>query len=234
VEGGGVSVPTWEVITGDCLEVLKGMEGGSVDAVVTDPPFGIGYVYGQGKEVASDPQAYGAFILPVIQECKRVAKPGALFAVWQTQLNYRHFWTWFGDDIHVYAAAKNFVQLRKTPINYGYDPVVMWYQPGTPLRPAKPRRSIDFFVANTAAVVSDPTRIEKGHPCPRPLDQVAEIVANFTPENGVVLDPFAGSGTTGVACLQAGRQFIGVEVNDQYADLARRRLSATLYAGAVA
>ena len=213
---------------GDCLDFLKTLPSGSVDAVVTDPPYGIGFVYGEEREIASDPQAYGAFLLPVINECRRIAKPGAFFGVWQAALNARHFWTWFGDDIHIYASAKNFVQLRKTPINYGYDPVVMWYQPGSPRRPEKPRRSIDFHVANTAAIVSDTTRIEKGHPCPRPLDTVAEVVANFTLEGGTILDPFMGSGTTGVACMQTGRKFIGCEIDAGYVEIARKRIEAAV------
>lgn len=223
-----------KVILGDCLDVLRTLESGSVDAVITDPPYGIGYIYGQGKEVASDPQAYAAFLLPVIQECRRIAKPGALFAVWQAYLNFRHYWTWFGDGIRIYAACKNFVQLRKTPINTGWDPVVMWYEPGKELRPAKPARSIDFFVANTAGVVSDTTRIEKAHPCPRPLDSVTTIVTNFAAEGGIVLDPFCGSGTTGVACIQTGRDFIGIEIDAAYHAIAEKRIAqaANLFAEA--
>ncbi len=219
--------PDVTLYRGDAIDVLRTLPAASVDAVVTDPPYGIGFQYGAGREVADDPQAYAAFLLPVIQECRRIARPGAFFAIWQGALNFRHFWTWFGDGIRIYAAAKNFVQLRKTPINYGYDPVVMWYQDGAAvLCPAKQARSVDFFVANTAATVSDRGRIEKAHPCPRPLDAVAEVVRNFTLPGGLILDPFAGSGTTALACVQTGRRFIGVEIDAGYCSLARRRLAA--------
>jgi site-specific DNA-methyltransferase (adenine-specific) len=80
-------------------------------------------------------------------------------------------------------------------------------------------------VANTASVVSDPTRIEKGHPCPRPLDTVEEVVANFTLPGGTVLDPFAGSGTTAIACLRTGRNFIGCEIDPGYYEIARERIA---------
>ena len=211
---------------GDCLDVLRGMPDASVDAVVTDPPFGIGFGYTSGKDVAATPEAYGAWLQTWQPEVERILRPGGLLAVWQAQLYFRHFWGWFGDDIRIYCAAKNFVQLRKTPINFGYDPVVMRYKAGAPpLRPDNPRRSIDYFVANTAAVVSDKTRIEKGHPCPRPLDQTVEIVRNFTLPGGTVLDPFMGSGTTGVACVQEGRSFIGIEREQTYYAIAERRIA---------
>ncbi len=211
---------------GDCLTVLPTLEAGSVDAVVMDPPYGIGYRFGENREVANDPQTYGAFLLPVVQQCKRASKAGAFFAVWQAQLNYRHFWTWFGDDIHIYAAAKNFVALRSTPMNYGYDPVVCWYQKGKPLRPEKQARSVDFHVANVAGRMGKKFAI--GHPTPRPLDTVASVVDNFTLPGGLCLDPFAGSGTTGVACVQTGRRFIGVELSEQYCEIAAKRIEAAI------
>ena len=215
---------TVKLIHGDCLDVLRKMKDKSVDAVVTDPPYGIGFLYRDGKEVASTPDDYAAFLLPIVAECKRVARDGAFFAVWQTQLNFRYFWDWFGDGIHIYVAAKNFVQMRKTAINYGYDPVVMWYQDGDKLRPNSPKRSVDYHVGDTASIVSDPSRIEKGHPCPRPLDTVKTILKNFTKPKGDVFDPFMGSGTTGVACVMTGRNFIGIEIDEGYFKIAERRI----------
>jgi site-specific DNA-methyltransferase (adenine-specific) len=219
-------MPKIELHLGDCLAVLRGMADGSVDAVVTDPPYGIGFNYSGKKEVASTPEAYWRWLEPIYREWLRILKPGGFMAAWQTQLNYRHFWDWFGEDIHIYAACKNFVQLRKTPINYAYDPVVMRYKVGDALKPKKPRRSVDFYVANTAAIVSDKTRIEKAHPCPRPLDQTTEIIDNFVAEGAIVLDPFMGSGTTGVACVKTGRNFIGCEISSEYHAIAERRIAA--------
>jgi len=209
---------------------MKGMADASVDAVITDPPFGIGFEYASGYEQHRTPDAYWAWLSPRYSEMLRVVRPGGFVAVWQTALYARHFWDWFGDDIHIYAAAKNFVQLRKTPINYGWDPVVMQYKSGAvALRPEKPKRSIDFFVANVAATVSKP-HLRPAHPCPRPLDQTREIVANFSLPGGIVLDPFAGSGTTGLACVETGRSFIGIESDDTYAALATTRINAAVAA----
>jgi site-specific DNA-methyltransferase (adenine-specific) len=214
------------LIQGDCLEVMCGLPSNSVDAVVTDPPFGIGFDYSGKREINNNPQDYWSWLEPRIKEAKRILRSGGLLAVWQAQPYMRHFWSWFGDDIHIYCAAKNFVQLRKVAINYAYDPVVMQYKVGSVLlRPEKPARNVDFFVANTAAIVSNTTRIEKQHPCPRPLDHVTGILSNFALPGGVVLDCFMGSGTTGVACINTGRDFIGIELDKGYFALAQRRIT---------
>lgn len=224
------AMPKVELHCGDCLDVLRGMEADSVDAIVTDPPFGIGFNYSGKREVASDPESYWRWLRPIHDEWVRVLRPGGFMAVWNAHKNFRHFWDWFGADIRIYAACKNFVQLRNDPINLnGYDPVVMRYKAGAePLRPAKQARSVNFFVANTAGIISDKTRIEKGHPCPRPLDQVIAVVENFTLPGGVVLDPFLGSGTTALACLQTGRDIVGIEIDAGYHAITRRRIDAAL------
>lgn len=64
------------------------------------------------------------------------------------------------------------------------------------------------------------------HPCPKPLALMLELVSQFTDRDDVVLDPFAGSGTTGIACLQLRRRFIGVELDPGFAALATRRLQS--------
>ena len=64
------------------------------------------------------------------------------------------------------------------------------------------------------------------HPTTKPLSLMLELVELFTDSDDVVLDPFAGSGTTGVACLRLGRRFIGIERDEKYAAVARERLEA--------
>jgi site-specific DNA-methyltransferase (adenine-specific) len=69
--------------------------------------------------------------------------------------------------------------------------------------------------------------IEQGeHPTQKPLKLIADWVAKFTDERETVLDPFMGSGTTGVACLKLGRKFIGIEKREDYFDIACRRIEA--------
>jgi site-specific DNA-methyltransferase (adenine-specific) len=200
---------------------MRSIPDKSVDAVITDPPFGIGFKYNNHKD-QSNPEDYWTFFSPFYEQILRVTKDGGFICIWQTNKYFKHFWTWYGDDIRIYAGCKNFVQLRKTPINYGYDPIVMFYK-GTPeIRPLKPKRNIDFFVANTAKFVTEKNSLARQHPCPRPIDQVTQIVENFS--LGTVCDPFMGSGTTGVACKNLGRDFIGFEKDPTYFEIAKKRI----------
>lgn len=85
-------LPINQILTGDCAEILKTFPSNSFDAVVTDPPFGIGFVYHGNEEVADNPTDYWVFLKPIYEECMRVLKPGGFLAIWQAQLNFKHFW----------------------------------------------------------------------------------------------------------------------------------------------
>ena len=206
---------------GDCAEILPHLSV-FFDALITDPPFGINFEYAKGKEQHKSADEYYKWLVPIIELCQKQLNDGAFNAIWQAQLYFQHFWNVFGSDIRIYCAAKNFVQLRKTPINYGYDPVVMFYKQGERKSPIKPQRNVDFFVSNTASIVSDTSRIERNHPCPRPLDVVTEIMNNFS--LGTVLDPFAGSGTTLLAAKNLNRKAIGIEQEEEYCKVIVERL----------
>jgi len=62
------------------------------------------------------------------------------------------------------------------------------------------------------------------HPTPKPVDLMGRIIRNSSDRDDVVLDPFMGSGTTGVACVKLGRKFIGIEIDRKYFDIACRRI----------
>ena len=72
------------------------------------------------------------------------------------------------------------------------------------------------------------TEKRHGHPTEKPVSLMGEIVADFTKPGQIILDPFMGSGTTGVAAIRHGRGFVGIENSQQWFDVARRRLSETL------
>lgn len=213
---------------GKAEDVLPTLAVCSVDAIVTDPPYGVGFHYESGREAASTAETYWAWFGPLYAAMMPALRPGGLLAMWQSHRHMRHYWEWYGDDIRIYAACKNFVQMRKVPINLGWDPVVMRYTPGDrPLAPPASKaspRNIDFYVANTAGLMTDRTRLEIAHPCPRPLAAVCEIVRNFTLPAGTILDPFAGSGTTLVAARMEGRKAVGIELETKYIDISIRRL----------
>lgn len=74
--------------------------------------------------------------------------------------------------------------------------------------------------------INGPAGGDRHHPTPKPIPLMLELVELFTDPDEIVLDPFAGSGTTGVACLRLGRRFIGIEKDEAFAKTARERLEA--------
>lgn len=69
---------------------------------------------------------------------------------------------------------------------------------------------------------------ESDHPCPRKLEHVKWLIHQFTDPEDIVLDPFMGSGTTGVACIELGCKFIGIEINETYFNTACKRIKNTI------
>ena len=206
-----------ELHLGDCLEILPTL--GKVDAVVTDPPYGIGFKYASHDDT---PEGYGVWLWSILEEAERHCSEGAPVFVWQAMLNVRRFHQWFPREWRLFAAAKNFVQIRPTAMQFAYDPVVVWWSPGKPWSAGTQSR--DFHIANTASVIADTSNIERGHPCPRPLDQVTHVIEQWCRHGSTALDPFMGSGTTGVACAKLGRRFIGIEIDPGYFDIACKRI----------
>lgn len=209
----------WTLYHGDCLAILPHL--GKVDAVVTDPPYGIGFKYNQHDDC---PDGYGEWLWRVIEQAESLCPAGAPVFVWQAMKNVTNFSQWFPRQWRLFAACKNFVQIRPTSMQYSYDPVVVWWKPG-----AKPwaagTASRDFHVADT----SPSSRVKNGdvvvgHPCPRPILQVKHCIEQWVSPDSTVLDPFTGSGTTGVACIKTGRRFIGIEIDEKYCEIAANRL----------
>lgn len=214
------------LILGDCRDVLQTL--GRVDAVITDPPYGVGFKYESHDD---RPEAYeggyDAWLWSILEQCERLCCSGAPVFVWQASLHVRQFATRFPRDWRLFCAAKNFVQMRPTAMQFAYDPVIVWWKEGEkPWSAGTATR--DWHVANTAPVVAAPDNIEKGHPCPRPVDQVQHVIEQWVSPSSVVLDPFMGSGTTGVASLKAGRGFVGIEKEPRYFEIACERLERVL------
>ncbi len=85
----------------------------------------------------------------------------------------------------------------------------------------KSARSYDWWEINQVKNVS---KAENPHPCPVPLELMEKIILATTEEGDTVLDPFMGSGTTGVACRNLNRNFIGIELDKEYYEIARKRM----------
>lgn len=230
----------WEIITGDCLEVMRGMDppnGGF--HVVTDPPYGE-HVHSkpwQSKMLAENGDARAASdhagidFDPITEE---VARGAAL--LWATRgvrwclvfadLEGINLWrASLGGAGLDYVRTCIWDKVDSSPQFTGDRPasaceaIVCSHPPGRKRWNGGGRRNLFSYAVNAE-------RGSKPHPTTKPLPLMCELVGLFTQPGDLVLDPFCGSGTTGVACLRLGRRFIGIEKDPKYADLARERLRA--------
>jgi site-specific DNA-methyltransferase (adenine-specific) len=198
---------------GDCREILPRLSG---DALVTDPPFGIGWTRGTWDD---SPDEYPDLIRWLVGQAVRAVPLGWCF-VFQAMPNCGRWHHWFPDGWRIFAACKNFAQIRPMGVWHSWDPVVFWRN-GPNSGPNSGHVNRDYFVGNAAGVF----REKAEHPCPRPLDTMKYIVALAAPAGTLVLDPFAGSGTTLVAAKQLGRRAIGIEIEERYCEIAAKRLA---------
>lgn len=189
---------------GDCLELMRELPAGSVDAVVTDPPYGIADVWkggsGHGWGVAS-------LATPKRNEWDSEAPCNEVFERIQQIAKTVVIW---GGNYFPLPISRGWLVWNKPERGFTLSEAEMaWTNVSMPVRVFDYRRS-------------DPDR---QHPTQKPLAlmkwclDVAKI-----PQGATVLDPFMGSGTTGVACVQTGRNFIGFEKDPGYYEIACKRI----------
>lgn len=201
---------------GDCREILPTL--GKVDAVVTDPPYGIGAANGasgggtdaSGRYKRKPRQYDGAWDdeRPALSTFSLVLEAGRQHIIWGG--NY------FADVLPQSGRWLFWDKLNSMP-TYS-DGEIAW----TSLAGA----AIKKFTRcnNGQASNRDGNRV---HPTQKPVD-VMTWCLGFLPEATTILDPFMGSGTTGVAAVKLGRKFIGVERDQMYFDIACKRISEAL------
>jgi len=187
---------------GDCRDILPTL--GKVDAVVTDPPYGIGYssapVVGKNRSdktryAATDWDTSAPDVTPAIQMAdKAIVWGGNYFGLPAS----RCWLVWHKPDI---APSLSPVELAWTNIN----------------------RNSGHYRYSISATGLERTADGNGHPTQKPLPLMKWCIG-FLPDAQTILDPFMGSGTTGVAAVQMGRKFIGIEREPKYFDIACRRI----------
>lgn len=197
---------------GDCFDILPTLP--PVEAVVTDPPFGIGFAY---RTFDDAPHRYDAMMRRLVPLLSRVADGGPCF-LWQSPLKADQWHKYFPDGWRIVAACKLYPQLGPLPKarRYAWDPII-FFSRRTRLSDELP---CDWIINDLRPY--DGYRGGNPVPCPRPIEQVAAICRSIRADS--ILDPFMGSGTTGVACVEAGKRFVGIEQDSVYFEYACRRI----------
>lgn len=195
---------------GDCFEILPTLE--QVEAAITDPPFCIGFKY---RSYDDAPEKYHDLMSRLVPELIRVTGNGPCF-VWQSQLTADQWHTVFPTGFRMVAACKIYPDRPGQLRCMSWDPVI-FFSGRSRIYDELPR---DWHVADlkpyNGYTGGNPV------PCPRPLEQVRYFCESVRADS--IIDPFLGSGTTGVAALLAGKRFVGIEQDPVYFDYACRRI----------
>lgn len=202
-------------IHGDCLKVMPTMPAESIDLVIADPPYLVNYVPRDRRMVAND--ADNAWLQPAFAEIYRLLKPNTLcvsFYGWPQVDQFMATWKRVG-----FSPVSHMVCVKEYPSRTGYTrsfhEVLFLLAKGKPPRPAPPPDDVLRW-----RYTGNPL-----HPTQKPVEVIQTLIEAFSKRGDVVLDPFAGSGTTGLAARNCGRQFILIEKVWQHWKAARDRIA---------
>jgi site-specific DNA-methyltransferase (adenine-specific) len=229
-----------DLIHGDCLEKMKDIEDKSIDMILTDPPYGT---------TACSWDSVIPFE-PMWKQLKRIIKDNGVIALFGSQpftsalimsniKMFRYEWIWEK------TLPINFVQANKMPLKK-HENITIYYKRLPCYNPQfnkgdkyKVKRGNFQHVKND---ISNHTTINNGfrfpvsvlnysnsnnnssHPTQKPVKLLEYLILTYTQKGETVLDFTMGSGSTGVACLETGRNFIGIELDDKYFAIAKERI----------
>ena len=243
------------LINGDCLEVMKDIPDGSVDMVLTDPPYGTTAC----KWDSIIP------LEPMWEQLKRIIKPNGAIVMTASQpftsklisSNYKMFkycWVWEKNRPSGFAQCKNkplsghediVVFSSGVTVHKGQSEKRMDYHPQglveinkktSGARPSQNAGGMSYRPSHKKTIIQTHTNYPrtvikfKGdqglHPTQKPVALMEYLIKTYTNEGETVLDFTMGSGTTGVACKNLDRDFIGIELDTEYFDIAKGRINA--------
>ena len=211
---------------GDCLELMKNIPNGSVDLVLTDPPYGMGFQSKYRKEKYSKIVNDGGldWLEKYVDECFRILKENTavyFFCSW-------HNVDIFKQSIEKKFKIKNILIWEKNNTSMGdlkgsyapkYEMIIFAH---------KGRRLLNGF--RYADIIKANRTGNKFHTTEKPVDLLELFIKNSSDENAVVFDGFMGSGSTGVACANTNRRFIGIELDEGYFSIAKERIEKAIKA----
>ena len=247
-----------KIYLGDCLEVMRDIPDGSVDAIITDPPYGT---------TACKWDSVIPFE-PMWEQLKRIIKPKGAIVLFGSEpfssalrmsniKNYKYDWVWektrptnifhaancplkSHEDVVVFSAAK--IKHSGQPGRMQYFP--QGVSPGgvKTNNPSKgkehankgwrPSLNPDGYETKGGnyprSVIRSPSQSKAVHPTQKPVALLEYLIRTYTNEGETVLDFTIGSGTTAVYAINTGRNFIGIEKDEKYFDIANKRIKDTM------
>ena len=202
----------------DCLEGMKLIDDKSIDVVITDPPYGI---LGGNKSIGrSNLYKANEYNLEwdnermseeVFKEFQRISRHQIIFG-----------YNYFADFL---PPTNALIVWDKKEKNNWFDNFsdgeIIWTSYKKPLR---------IYRQLWMGALRRGERIKRQHPTQKPVELMEWIIKNYTKEGQIILDPFLGSGTTAIACINTNRNYLGFELDKQYYDIANVRICKAIKA----
>lgn len=214
-----------KIYCGDCTEIMRNIDNSSIDLVLTDPPFFLPVTHYQSRQEwenkFSDLMVLKIFWDKVLEEITRILKPTGHLIFFCNCDSYPVFYEPTYNRFH---RIKSLIW-NKGSIGLGHifrhqHELIIWARYSTSKEFPDGQTHAD--VLNYKVVQSD----ERDHPAEKPIPLLMELISPLSPFGGVVLDPFCGSGTTTIAAYQSGRNYIGIDYDKQYCDIATEKIAA--------
>ena len=235
-----------KLLQGDCLELMKSIPDKSVDMVLCDLPYGTTSCIWDSVIPFEDLwECYERIIKPCGVICLFGNEPFSTYLRMSNIKNYKYDWIW--DK----SSTSGFLNAKKRPLKR-YE-IISIFSYGTPIYipqmevRGKPRQKGSYnkrigngdmvygkfenikYVNNTyypTNILSFSNAVQKGkiHPTQKPVPLLEYLIKTYTNEGETVFDNCMGSGSTGVACVHTGRDFIGMELDEHYFSIAKERI----------
>jgi DNA modification methylase len=206
---------TNQILHGDCIEVMREMPTNSVDFILTDPPYLVNYRDRTGRTIQNDTNA--DWLRPAMREAYRVLKMNRvaiMFYGWTKVDEFFAAWKDAGFQPVGHIVFRKTYSSKSRFLSYRHEQAFLLAK-GRPPLPKQP----------VADVIDMPYSGNKLHPTQKPVEPLAQLIRSFTLPGELVLDPFAGSGSSCAAALLTGRRYIGVETDDAYYQQASERMA---------
>lgn len=203
------------IIHGDSVDVLNNLPQGSIDLVVTDPPYLVNYIDRNGRSLKNDNNPDG--VLPVFEPLVRAMKDHSYmicFCGWSALPIFAAEWERLGLRIVSQIVWKKNYTSRSGYTQYQHETAYVLAK-GNPAKPQHPIASVQDWTYSG----------NKRHPTEKALDVIAPLIRSFSNPSDLVCDPFSGSGSTSVAALLNGRDYLGIDIDEQHVISARARLA---------
>ncbi len=195
-----------QILNGDCIELIQQMHSNSVDFILTDPPYLVNYRDRAGRSIQND--ANSEWLTPAMKEAYRVLKQDRLAIIFYGWTRVDEFFAAWRDAGFVpvgHVVFRKEYNSKKRFLSYHHEQAYLLAKG----RPPLPKRPL-------ADVIAMPYRGNKFHPTQKSITALTPLIRSFSLPGKLVLDCFAGSGSTCAAAMLRARRYLGIELDPEF------------------